>query len=334
MQGFQDGLNPNKPIEQIHSESDQLGMHDSLDPNKVISIRMDTAEFVKKSVLLNAIFGGSVNQIGVVGQSTKSIGIWGEGVFGIYGYSSSPTGDGVTGIGKRGVVGESDDAEGVFGSSRTGCGMMGESAALDGVKGVSHSAAHSGVFGYNMNGVGVKGDSKTNTGISGTSDEGVGIYGKGGSLAALFDGDVEITGDIRMSNADCAEDFDIATQAAEPGTVMVLGDEGMLYPSSKAYDKRVAGVISGAGNYKPGIILDNRLSTNIRQPLALLGKVYCKVDAQYGPVEVGDMLTSSDTLGHAMKAGESLKAFGCVIGKALRPLQSGCGLIPVLITLQ
>jgi hypothetical protein len=69
-------------------------------------------------------------------------------------------------------------------------------------------------------------------------------------------------------------------------------------------------------------------------PVALVGKVYCKVDAQYGPIEVGDLLTTSCTPGHAMKASDPLKAFGSVIGKALRPLEEGQGLIPILIALQ
>jgi hypothetical protein len=148
-------------------------------------------------------------------------------------------------------------------------------------------------------------------------------------------GDVEVTGDIRLLNADCAEDFDIcATEQMDPGTVMVLGAEGQLEQSHKAYDKRVAGVVSGAGDYKPGIILDKKQSSNIRQPIALLGKVYCKVDAGHGAIEIGDLLTTSPTPGHAMKAEDPLKAFGTVIGKALRPLQEGQGLIPILIALQ
>jgi hypothetical protein len=65
-----------------------------------------------------------------------------------------------------------------------------------------------------------------------------------------------------------------------------------------------------------------------------VGKVFCKVDAQYGAIAVGDLLTTSPTLGHAMKATKPHKAFGAVIGKALRPLQDGCGLIPILIALQ
>jgi len=69
-------------------------------------------------------------------------------------------------------------------------------------------------------------------------------------------------------------------------------------------------------------------------PIALIGKVYCRVDAEYVPIEVGDLQTTSPTPGHAMKADDHLKAFGAVIGKALRPLRSGQGLIPILIALQ
>jgi hypothetical protein len=69
-------------------------------------------------------------------------------------------------------------------------------------------------------------------------------------------------------------------------------------------------------------------------PIALMGKVYCKVDASYGAIEVGDLLTTSPTPGHAMKADDPMKAFGSVIGKALRPLAIGEGLIPILIALQ
>jgi hypothetical protein len=68
--------------------------------------------------------------------------------------------------------------------------------------------------------------------------------------------------------------------------------------------------------------------------LALTGRAFCKVDAQYSPIRVGDLLTTSPTPGHAMKAGDPLKAFGAVIGKAMRPLAEGQGLIPILIALQ
>jgi hypothetical protein len=142
-------------------------------------------------------------------------------------------------------------------------------------------------------------------------------------------------GDIILKNADCAEEFDISESAEiEPGTVMVIDPEGKLQQGKEAYDKKVAGVISGAGDFKPAIVLAKNQSQNNRMPLAMVGKVYCKVDAQYAPIEVGDLLTTSPTPGHAMRAMEPFRAFGAVIGKALCPLSAGTGLIPILIALQ
>ena len=60
-------------------------------------------------------------------------------------------------------------------------------------------------------------------------------------------GNIAVDGDIRLLNADCAEDFDICATDIEAGTVMVLGDDGSLHPSATPYDTRVAGVVSGAG---------------------------------------------------------------------------------------
>jgi hypothetical protein len=57
-------------------------------------------------------------------------------------------------------------------------------------------------------------------------------------------------------------------------------------------------------------------------------------DAQFGAIATGDLLTTSTTPGHAMKAGDAQQAFGAVIGKAMRPLTHGQGLIPILIALQ
>jgi hypothetical protein len=171
--------------------------------------------------------------------------------------------------------------------------------------------------------------------VLGSSKSGVGVYAKGGKLAGFFEGDVEVTGDIRLVNADCAEDFDImGLSHVDPGSVMVLDDGGALCESWQAYDRRVAGVISGAADYKPGIVLDKQPSGGNRQPVALMGKVFCKADARFGAIAVGDLLTTSPTPAHAMKAGDPAKAFGAVIGKALRPLAEGQGLIPILVSLQ
>ena len=280
---------------------------------------------------------------GVLGESTA------EGGAGVYGRANANGAGGVIGhadIG-RGVYGESPNGTGVWGWSKTGNGVTGDSNGSDGILGMSNAAGKAGVAGVNENGGnGLYGRGNINgvwghcngsegNGVVGVSNNGIGIYGKGGRLAGLFEGDVEVTGDIRLANADCAEDFDIAgLEAAEPGTVMVLGEEGALFESQHAYDKRVAGVISGAGGYKPGIVLDKQQTLGNRQPIALMGKVFCKVDAQFGAIEVGDLLTSSPTPGHAMKTGDPFKAFGAVIGKALRPLTEGQGLIPILIARQ
>ena len=149
--------------------------------------------------------------------------------------------------------------------------------------------------------------------------------------------DIDVTGDIRLANADCAEEFELDKTCAQPiapGMVMVLGDEGRLRPSSSAYDKRVAGVVSGGGDYKPGIILGNGTAKADGVAVALLGRVACHVDATHESVEVGDLLTTSDTPGYAMKASDSARAFGAVIGKALRPLRGGKALVPILVALQ
>lgn len=152
--------------------------------------------------------------------------------------------------------------------------------------------------------------------------------------AAVFNGNVHVHGDILLMNADIAEDFSIADSSAELGSVMIFDADGLLTPCVKPYDKKVVGVISGAGSYKPGMILDKQKDLSNRLPIALMGKVYCKVDASVYPIEVGDLLTTSATLGCAMKAMDSSKSFGTVIGKALKPLSSGQGLIPILVTLQ
>jgi hypothetical protein len=83
-------------------------------------------------------------------------------------------------------------------------------------------------------------------------------------------GNVTAAGDIQLMSADCAEDFDVCTtDDTEPGTVMVLAADGILHQNCNPYDRRVAGVVSGAGDYKPGIVLDKRASGDARKPVAL-----------------------------------------------------------------
>jgi hypothetical protein len=247
----------------------------------------------------------------------------------------------------RGVYGESTNGTGVVGWSGASIGVMGESNAVggEGVRGqanaagaggvVGKAAVGRGVYGESTNGTGVLGWSNVDVGVNGTSVQGIGVYGEGGRLAGYFKGDIEVTGDIKLSSGDCAEYFDIERGvAADPGTVMVLGENGSLLPSTESYDKRVVGVVAGAGDSRPAILLNDRPTSGERRPVALLGRVYCKVDADSARIEVGDMLTTSTILGHAMKATEFSRSFGAVIGKALSSLDQGRQLIPVLINLQ
>jgi hypothetical protein len=113
---------------------------------------------------------------------------------------------------------------------------------------------------------------------------------------------------------------------------MVLSGIDSIAVSDAPYDHRVAGIVSGAGNYRPGIVLD-RQPADGRSPLALSGKVWCLVDADDEGIGLGDLLTTSATPGHAMRATDRARAFGAVIGKALGTLPSGRGIIPVFVAL-
>jgi hypothetical protein len=170
------------------------------------------------------------------------------------------------------------------------------------------------------------------TDATGPHDGRIRVFDAHGAVKIDLDGH---TGDIRLAGADCAEDFDtIEAAEAEPGSVMTIGDGGRLLPCTEAYDRRVAGVVSGAGAWRPGIVLDSRPSHGQRARIALTGKAYCRIDADHGSVGVGDLLTTSSTPGHAMRVGDASRAVGAILGKALRPLGSGTRLIPILVALQ
>ena len=163
-----------------------------------------------------------------------------------------------------------------------------------------------------------------------------------GGNSAAFMGDVEITGNINLSGQintrgqDCAEYFELANSCvAEAGNVLVVEDDGRLNESNAAYDRKVVCVVSGGGPHRPGVILGHRPGDSERQAaVALVGRVMCKVDADYAPVELGDLLTTSPTSGHAMKAPDSVRAFGCILGKALQPIRAGRALVPILVAMQ
>jgi hypothetical protein len=147
---------------------------------------------------------------------------------------------------------------------------------------------------------------------------------------------LQITG-----GADFAENFDLSgsamTEVAQPGMVVSIDPAapGKLALSSQAYDRRVAGVISGAGGVKPGMMMSQEgTMADGKLPVALSGRVFCWADASQGAIEPGDLLTTSATPGHAMKVADATKAQGAIIGKAMTGLKNGKGLVLTLVTLQ
>jgi hypothetical protein len=146
---------------------------------------------------------------------------------------------------------------------------------------------------------------------------------------------VQITG-----GSDLSEQFDVrARPGAEPKEGLVVcidaSTPGALVVCDQAYDKKVAGVISGAGDVQPGLLMGQAGSVaNGEHPIALTGRVYVWADAANAAIEPGDLLTSGERLGHAMKVVDHDAAQGAILGKAMTSLEKGQGLVLVLITLQ
>jgi len=161
------------------------------------------------------------------------------------------------------------------------------------------------------------------------------------SLDAEYNGDGRITTQelVITGGSDLSEQFDIdgAKDAVKPGMVVSIDPKrpGKLLISNEAYDNKVAGIISGAGEVKPGMMMGQKGSqADGVYPVALTGRVYCWADASTGAIQPGDLLTTSGIPGHAMKVSEHSRALGAIIGKAMTPLEKGKGLVLVLVSLQ
>lgn len=139
-----------------------------------------------------------------------------------------------------------------------------------------------------------------------------------------------------LGGADLAEPFAMSGGEVPAGALVVIDSEnpGKLKLSHRAYDTRVAGVVSGAGGVKPGLILSQKEIFEDGQNVAINGRVYCLADASFGSIKPGDLLTTSNTPGHAMRASDRNRAYGAVIGKAMSELNEETGLVLVLVNLQ
>jgi len=154
-------------------------------------------------------------------------------------------------------------------------------------------------------------------------------------------GNMELTGKLTIQGADFSEQFYVQNKKEETiqkGMVVVIqkGGKGQLEISKEPYDKKVIGIISGAGGIQTGMLMGQQETLAYGDtPIALSGRVYVWVDATKGAIEEGDFLTSSSQPGYAMKVKKYKKAQGAIIGKALTSLSKGKqGLVLVLVNLQ
>jgi hypothetical protein len=108
--------------------------------------------------------------------------------------------------------------------------------------------------------------------------------------------------------------------------------------TDREHDTRVCGVVAEISSFAERNGDADPTATEV-QPgqvgaMVTLGAfVVCKVDAEYGAIRVGDLLTTSATRGHARRVDDPARAAGAIVGKALAALDKGRGKIPVLVTL-
>ena len=314
-----------------------------------------------------AIFGDDQSAeggYGIYGTSKKGPGVYGisDEYSGVRGISSGEFQAGVVGIHKgsgygiygtslgTGVFGVSEEWVGVYGQSTSYRGVSGKSTSGTGVAGISEEWV--GVYGESMRHDAILGVSKGKgkAGVVGISEtDGVGVYGEGRNGGtgvygrSQNDADFAIYADGKMGakevhilgGADLAEWYNV-NGPVTPGTLMVIDEvnAGMLKASAYAYDSKVAGIVSGAGGVNPGLTLQQQGVLDGNTQVAIAGRVYVHATAVDSPILPGDLLTTSNVPGHAMKVTDRVQAYGAVIGKAMTGLESGEGLVLVLVNLQ
>ncbi len=142
---------------------------------------------------------------------------------------------------------------------------------------------------------------------------------------------------LQITGGDLAEPFAVAdAKTIRPGMVVAIDPDnpGQMRLALKAYDRTVAGVVSGAGGINAGVIMYKDGENENTHPIALAGRVYVYADASNGAIQPGDLLTTAATPGHAMKVTDYTQAQGAILGKAMSKLAEGTGLVLVLVTLQ
>lgn len=135
---------------------------------------------------------------------------------------------------------------------------------------------------------------------------------------------------------DYAESVDVTGDRTRyvPGDVLVIDPDnpGKFLKSAEPYSTSIAGIYST----KPGTIgrRQDYPKSPEEVPMALVGIVPTRVSAENGAIHPGDLLVSSSSYGYAMKGTDRSRMIGAVVGKALGNLDSGTGVIEILVSLQ
>jgi|GEM_PF-1284181 len=150
------------------------------------------------------------------------------------------------------------------------------------------------------------------------------------------DGSIQSVAYAGCTGGDYAESVNVSGDHNKyaPGDVLVIAsdEKGDVVKSTEAYSTMVVGIYST----KPGVLGRRQTSAKTPDeiPMAMLGIVPTKVSAENGPIRRGDLLVTSSIEGYAMKGTDRNRLTGAVIGKALGSLDSGTGVIEVVVTLQ
>ncbi len=265
---------------------------------------------------------GEAPLVGISGAATSTS----ASTVGVRGWAASANGTGVagynvsTGTGAHGITGETN----------------GNSGWASGVYGLAHTPSSIGVTGWNDG---------SGPGLYAWSESGPALIAKGsgtGNLVEVYDhtvgmrfkithqGEVYADGIFHPGGADYAEMVPVRQGDLEPGDVVALAIDGKVMRTFQEHQASVVGVVSTKPGFQSDLYED--LDSPEKIPLAVVGIVPVKATAANGPIRPGDMLTPSAVPGHAMRSRKMVP--GTIIGKAMEPLESGEGLVRMLIMLR